>query len=212
MQRENHRGPSRRRILKTAGAIGIGSVAAVGSATAQQKCAKTVNSHTRTEGTFAGVPAATGPLPATPFVAGAGLLAPYNTEPFTIEEGAFEGSEFTGKRIKVIMTWNPTDSGPNSANLYLDQQAITGQFEPIGYKQGESPPQGQNRIEFAVADGDEYNGTDAGGTQVNNVAVIEEGRTYRVRPQNGTGIANFEVEAKIQTFDPECTEEAEGEN
>lgn len=201
----------RRQILKTMGALGAGSLVTVGTAGANEECIETLATHTRTEGRFAAIPAVAGDVPATPFTFGAGLLAPYNTEPFSIEDGAFEASEFEGKRLQATMTWNPTDSGPNNANLFLDQQNFAGDWEVIGYAESDSViggnVQGENQVQITVADGDEYNGTNASGNNVNNVAIVDGGRTYRVRPQNGTGVADFQVDVEVQAFDPECVGE-----
>jgi len=112
------------------------------------------------------------------------------------------GTSATGPRVKHTSD----EAGDHEVTVVAEDECGARDEQTVTYEARPPAPEDED------AQPGSSNGTDAGGTQVNNVAVIEEGRTYRVRPQNGTGIANFEVEAKIQTFDPECTEEAEGEN
>lgn len=199
----------RRQILKTMSAVGAGSLATIGTVGANENCVETLATHTRSEGAWAGVSSGGEAVaPSTPVVAGAGLVAPYDTTPFDIESGTFEESDLEGKRIQATMTWNPVEAGPNNANLFVDQQTSGGGWEVIGY--GESADvlggnvQGENRVEVTVADGDVYSGSNASGDSVNNEAIVAGGRTYRVRPQNGTGVADFQIDIEVQAFDPEC--------
>jgi hypothetical protein len=197
--------PTRRRVLQSIGATEAASAITVGPVLAQEdgsECPETVETYTRTGGN------------AGPLLIGGGVVISSTTEPFTISGGAIAASELPENRIKVTMTWNPTDSGPNSANAFLDQQTTSGEWETIGYGQGEGStpggnPQNQNRVEFAVADGDQYQGTDGDTTtpEADNTAIIAANRTYRVRPQSEFGVANNEITIEIQSFEPSCVSE-----
>lgn len=202
--------PQRRReLLKTAGAIGAGSVLAVGTAAGNEECTETIKTVERTEATneLTGVTApvwfgnSTGGLPVA-------------TEPFTIESGAFEAAALPENRIKGVMTWNPTAEDPTTAELYLERQTIAGDWQIIG-KDGYEPvfvsaePVTENRLELTAVNGDTFKGDDTTGTEVENPVIVDGGQTYRFVVRVYDGVIDFSVTGQVQAFDAECLEKSE---
>jgi hypothetical protein len=196
---------SRRQVLKTIGAAGSASVLGVGVATAQEDgCTETLTTIQRTEGT---VPIAGASSPVAAGNTTGGL--PFPTEPFTIEAGAYAEAGLPEPRITGVMTWNPLDSDPTTAELYLERQTLTGEWQIIGkdaydpvFVSGE--PLTENRLELAAVDGTTFQGNDTTGTEVENPVIIDEEQTYRFVVRVYDGVADFEIEGKVQAFDPEC--------
>ncbi|PSP81272.1 hypothetical protein BRC88_03225 [Halobacteriales archaeon QS_4_69_225] len=116
----------RRSVLRMTGGTVAASALAVGSVSgAPEECTPPsepveLTTVTRTENS--------GPTTANgdelPVVAGGGLLITFPTEPFSVptDTDEFSADEPSGcyeYRIDVEMTWNPTDSGPTNAGLFL---------------------------------------------------------------------------------------------
>lgn len=198
----------RRDILKASGAAVAGSVVTVGAASGDEACTETIETYTIDE-IQPGEPLPASPVVASPAVLGNGLVVAFPTESFTIEENAIEGSDLPQGRIDLSMTWNPLDEGPNSADVFLEQQSVGGDWEMVGYAESVRGPQGANHVSLTVDDGEAYMGEDAEGENVSNVAVVSGGRSYRTLIRSSSGVADFEMAVEVQAVDPDCLDDGE---
>lgn len=220
---------NRRQILKTAAAVGAGSLVGVGAASAQEEsskdCSKTVQ-----EVEFQEIksPALLVPrtLPAVsmPVGVGTGAVAlPQYTETFSVSADAFEGAELPEKRIVAEMSWNPVEEGPSDAEFYLQRQPLGGGWEEIaagektttlGSAQNGNPqPLTANSVSLTAVDGTEHK-NDADNPQdssTTNSVIIDGGQSYRFAVFNWEGITDLSIKAKVQAFDPECLGNADGQ-
>lgn len=138
----------------------------------------------------------------SPAVAGNGGRVTTVTDPVPVREGAFDVEGFDDERIVATMTWNPTEEGPNSLNLFLQQyNEADDEWQVVGYRESESGPQSENRLVLEVRDGEEYDGQDGNGDPVTNTAVVEGGMEYRFGVQGDSGAADFEIEAVFQVIE-----------
>lgn len=134
-------------------------------------------------------------------VAGSGLLVNQYTSSFRTGETVFDVAGYDGTRLVAEMTWNPTDQGPNSLNLFLQQGTAGGGWETIGYAGGDASPQGENRVTLEVRHGDVYSGENPGGSQVENVATICNDEAFRFAVQSDSGAGDFEITGEFQVFE-----------
>ena len=194
----------RRSVLRMTGGTVAASTLAVGSVTGQTEEECTAPSEelelaefTRTENS--------GPTTANgdelPVVAGGGLLITLPTEPFSIpaDTGDFEADPRNSGcyeyRIDVEMTWNPTDSGPTNAGLFLyEGQGLEKCIAKNDNAENDTAPQGENRVSLSVQGGGTFDGEDAGGNQVSNDYTVGP-LTYTMGVQGRTGVADFEATA-----------------
>ena len=193
----------RRSVLRMTGGTVAASTLAVGSVTgqAEEECTPPsepveLTTVTRTENS--------GPTTANgdelPVVAGGGLLLTLPTEPFSVptdtdEFSADEPSGCYAYRIDVEMTWNPTDSGPTNAGLFLyEGQGLEKCIAKNDNAEDDIAPQGENRVSLSVQGSGTFDGEDAGGNQVNNDYTVGP-LTYTIGVQGRTGVADFEATA-----------------
>lgn len=141
----------------------------------------------------------------SPAVAGTGVLATEYTAAFEVPEGAFEeadegtDADLGERRLLAEATWNETDAGPTSMNLFVERQ-VDGGWEVVGFADGGDGPTDENRLELEVRDGAVYDGDDAGGNAVENVARIDGGETYRFGIQPDSGVGDFEVVGVLEAY------------
>lgn len=201
--------PSRRQLLKAAGAVGAASLLPVGSVVADEECAETHQTEVLDEVD----PAEVGQ--STPVVVGiaVGSIAHYS-DSWTIDDEAFADvgeDEEVERRIVAELSWNPTDEGPSDAEFTLQRQNFGGEWEEIAEGRKETTadsgnPLTSNSVELTAVDGEEHvkeANNPADQDQRNQVIVEPEG-TYRFLVWPWEGVADIEIEAKVQTFDPDC--------
>lgn len=141
----------------------------------------------------------------SPAVAGTGLLTTEYTSAFEVPGGAFEEADaetdatLDENRLLAEVTWNETDAGPTSLNLFVERQVGDG-WEVVGFADGGNGPTDENRLELEVRDGEVYEGQDAGGNAVENVATIDGGETYRFGIQPDSGLGDFEVVGVFEAY------------
>ena len=193
----------RRSVLRMTGGTVAASTLAVGSVTGQTEEECTAPSEelelaefTRTENS--------GPTTANgdelPVVAGGGLLLTLPTESFSVpaDTGEFSADEPSGcyeYRIDVEMTWNPTDSGPTNAGLFLyEGQGLEKCVAKNDNADDDIAPQGENRVSLSVQGSDTFDGENAGGNQVSNDYTVGPS-TYTMGVQGRFGVADFEATA-----------------
>jgi hypothetical protein len=199
-------------VLKSVGALGAATTLSLGAAADEldDSCVETLDTVTRSE---AGPNTSLTRDTRLPVVAGgtpAGSTV-WVTEPFTIEQGTFEESELSGKRVDITITWN-LGQGPSDPDFYFEQQTLTGEWQEIAYAASESGPTGSNELSITVADGEIYDGETFRQATLENQDVerkvfIEGGRTYQFAIGAPTVPANIEIETKIQAFDPACLDD-----
>jgi hypothetical protein len=194
--------PNRRSVIKTIGAVGVGAATAVGSVSAERHCVDTVFKVTRS-----------GFIPPVVFFA---------SPTFTIDEGAFEGAAFDGKRIAVKLTWNQIEDapnsgkGPNSATAFLQRQNPVGMWETIGFMEGEGDifpigpnvpqpqPMAANKARTVAVNDTVYEGSTPSGETEGTPVKVWSGETYRLYIRPDPGPIDYQVTAKAQAFDPDC--------
>jgi hypothetical protein len=210
--------------------MGAASTVTVGRALADEGCHETVGeSVINMAYIYAGLVAVDEALPQqaqTPFAyAGAARgetgFGNQRTDTLEIEDGAFEGAEFEGKRMDITVSWNPVGSGPSNMEVFVQRKNLTGEFETIGFAVGSFDAMAENEFTMTLVEGEEYVGIGptqpVGGeppTQRNQI-IIDEGETYRYFVGGRQGICDFEIVNEFQAFDPDCVaaneEETDGE-
>jgi hypothetical protein len=207
--------PDRRTVLKSIGAAGAASVIATGTVVStESECTETVAEISRSDATIPIVGGLTG-APNTPVVVGpGGGSLRYDTEPFTLESGVFEGAALdpSENRLKTVLTWNPVDQGPTECYLELRRQNLTGDFVVIDRQSSRSGPVTENRREMVTEDGGTFNVEAENETTEprTNGVIIESGGTYRVAVWATTGPMDFELTVEAQAYDPECVSDSDG--
>lgn len=193
--------PRRRRVIKTLGAVGIGSVVTSGLAAAQEEpksdTFKTVERQVTTPGGTVG---------------GNGLLIGNTTEPFSFQAypGAADEPKFDSAeayRIDATMQWNtfnPVGQGPNDANLYLQQQTLDGGWKEIASgDNGIFPvPISQNEVQITVTDTGTHTTSGTAQTDpVTNEYEVSPEIQYRLDVEGEQGVSNCSITAEIQALD-----------
>lgn len=143
------------------------------------------------------------PATGSPAVAGNGVYATQYTDWFVPEAGTFDVEEYDENRVVAELTWNETGQGPNSLNLFLQQQrplTENGAWETIGFGASDPGPTGENRLVLEVRDRELYDGDDPGGNAVETVALIDDCQYYRFGVQSDSGAGDFRIEAELQVF------------
>jgi hypothetical protein len=217
---------NRRQFLKTAGTIGGAAVLPVGTALADETegvetVAEVVTDEAYPYGGLVTVQESLEETGVTTPFAYAGHtreqtgLGNQTTPAFEVDEGIFEETDLPGKRIRLEATWDPVDAGPANFETFFQRQNIAGEWNTIAYGVGESGPQGANRFEVTLVNGEEYVGI--GPTQPvgedpqteRSLIVVNGGETYRHFVGGRNGIVDFEVTATFQAFDPEAVDSEE---
>lgn len=185
---------NRREVLRAAGAVGLGSIAAVGSVSAQSdgSCAETVS-----EESFSG--------PDQPLMYNAALVAVNDATGIreeytdTFSPDSFADAEFSDRRAIINCRWNQSvpDQGLSIAVVTL-QAKFAGVWTDLAQAEGESGA--ANELQLEVVDGESYGGGGA--------AVIDEETEYRIRVRhtyNDTPpIVDYELDVEFQAFDSDC--------
>ena len=195
----------RRSVLRMTGGTVAASTLAVGSvsgAPGDEKCTPPseeleLAEFTRTENS--GLTTADGDE--LPVVVGGVVLLTLPTESFTVpaDTGDFEADPRNSGcyeyRIDMEMTWNPTDSGPNNAGLYLYEGGLDGRcIAKNTNAEDDIAPQGENKILLSVEGSGTFDGENAGGDPVTNDYTVGP-NTYTMGVQGRTGVADFEATA-----------------
>lgn len=213
---------NRRDVLKAAGAVGAAATLPVGSALAEEACHETVGESVIDMAyIYAGLVTVDNSLPQeaqTPFAyAGAARgetgFGNQRTDTFEIEDGAFEDSDFEGRRMDIEVTWNPVEEGPSNMEVFVQRENFAGSWETIGYDVGGFGETDPNRFTMTLVDGEEYVGI--GPTQPigedpptqRNEIIIDDDQTYRYFVGGRQGICDFVITNEFQAFDPECEAE-----
>lgn len=188
----------RRNVLKTLGAVGAGSVLAVGgvSANEENECVEVLDERSFTTG---------GPsllLPeerVIPVNAGFGGGYWFRTEPFYSKPAAFARSEFEGRRAKIVVTWNSEDTGPTDGELEFEHRRDGGFVTVATADNGGGPGdlESENRIELMLYDGEYRDETE-------EEVVIDDSEEYRFGFLTTYGVADFEISIEFQTYDTDC--------
>lgn len=202
----------RRRVLKAAGALGVGTLATVGSVAAQEdeQCVETVESVQRSEVIGPPVVPVSERLPVggTP----PGVALKWQTEPFTLGETVFEDSDLEENRLRVDLAWNqwnPAGQGPTQLRVDVERQNFGGQWEVIGRQESQATDDLSNSREFLVEDG----GTivvEAENETVSdrrNDVIVEGGQTYRIGVWYDQGAGTLDLTVDGQAYDPACFDE-----
>lgn len=182
----------RRQVLKAAGAVGVGAVATVGSASAT--CEETVD-----DVTISGE----GPLLNGVLVAANEELEQDRTYTDAFSTEAFAGTDLPDRRMSVTCTWNESveDGGQSAVELTL-QHNFRGSWDAIAQEVG-SGFGSDNRIEFEVADGEFYDAE-----AVDAPATVADGEEYRFRVRDGyidtAPVLDFQIDVEFQAFDSSC--------
>ncbi|PSP48369.1 hypothetical protein BRC75_07080 [Halobacteriales archaeon QH_7_69_31] len=135
-----------------------------------------------------------------PVVVGAGLLVTFPTESFSVpaEAGDFtadpDNSGCYAYRIDAELSWNPTESGPTNAGLFLyEGTSLDGRC--IAKATGEDvAPQGANTVSVSVQGEGSFDGTNASGEDVTNDYTVGPD-DYTMGVQGRVGVADFEATA-----------------
>lgn len=207
--------PSRRRILTGIGAVGTATIAGVGrvGADEDESCEETVFD---VEFDQVGSPALLRPraLPEEQIPAAVGFTAvtlPYFTEPFTVDEDAFDGTDLPEKRVRATLTWNETEEDPTTCGFTMERKNFSGEWEQIADERNQSQtggdgPMTENREDLEAVDGEEHLDEADNETQEDqrNEIIVDGGQEYRfvVWPQDG--VVTPHIEAEFQAFDPDC--------
>ena len=195
----------RRSVLRMTGGTVAASTLAVGSvsgAPGDEKCTPPseeleLAEFTRTENS--GLTTADGDE--LPVVVGGVVLLTLPTESFTVpaDTGDFEADPRNSGcyeyRIDMEMTWNPTDSGPTNAGLFLyEGQGLEKCIAKNDNAENDTAPQGENKLSLSIQGSGTFDGEDAGGNEVSNDYTIAP-LTYTMGVQGRTGVADFEATA-----------------
>lgn len=191
---------NRRRLLKTIGAAGAGTLITAGAATADENdCVEVLETVSFEEACLEewAIQDQETPKCGPPFVPQgvlAGVTAPgYITETYKIPEETFQDSDFDTNRLSVEINFG--SPGPDAVKYSQIHQRSFGDWEIVSNTAGETATTHEHKL----VTGD---GTDVvrGGT-----AIIDAGVEFRilVRTQD-VPVTEFEATLEVQTYDPKC--------